>query len=442
MQKNKSLTVIGSKIFVSFPGEGIKNVPAKIDTGADSSSIWASNIKEKNGTLSFILFGPGSAFYNGKIISTKHYQSRTVLSSFGERQFRYKIYLKIKIKNKNINASFYLADRSASRFPILIGRRTLRSKFLVDVARAKTKKKYNILVIDKKPIKSVKRFFENITQDNPKLKFTLITPQDLAFKINNNFSKIEISNSKKDVIDFDLAFFKAVMMDEPAVVALAKHFEQNNVPFFDKANLFIPMADNKLAQYIALQSKGIPVPKSIFMDNENMQRNYTEIKDFLGSPFVLKDILASNGHDNYLISSSREFKTILNKAQGKSLHMIAQEYIENDGDYRILIFGKRVRLVIYRCGSGKSHLNSTSQGGTVKLVEENTLPGYVRKMCLDAAKLLNFDIAGIDMVQDKNNGSWYCLEVNHAPQIATAPPVDAKREKFAEFLEKWLSKGM
>jgi len=43
-----------------------KNVPAKIDTGADSSSVWVSNVRvDKKGILRFNLFGEGSPYYTG-----------------------------------------------------------------------------------------------------------------------------------------------------------------------------------------------------------------------------------------------------------------------------------------------------------------------------------------------------------------------------------------
>ena len=51
----KALPVIGSTEYVSVAG--ITNIPAKIDTGADSSSIWASRINmTEDGVLEFVLF--------------------------------------------------------------------------------------------------------------------------------------------------------------------------------------------------------------------------------------------------------------------------------------------------------------------------------------------------------------------------------------------------
>ena len=62
MSISQNLPVIGSTEFVEI--FGVSAVPAKIDTGADSSAIWASNIDMKeDGTLIFSLFGKKSPFY-------------------------------------------------------------------------------------------------------------------------------------------------------------------------------------------------------------------------------------------------------------------------------------------------------------------------------------------------------------------------------------------
>ena len=130
------LPIIGSIEYVSIEGE-CERIPAKIDTGADTSSIWASDIEvNKQGELSFKLFAEGSPFYSGKVYTTSEYGVKVVRSSNGEEQIRYRTNLPIKVAGKKIHANFTLSDREKNNFPILIGRRTLNKKFLVDVSKA------------------------------------------------------------------------------------------------------------------------------------------------------------------------------------------------------------------------------------------------------------------------------------------------------------------
>ncbi len=136
-QTSQITDIIGSTEYVSVGKSGnYKNIPAKIDTGADSSSIWASKIKiTKDGVLKFVLFDEGSKFYTGKVFSRKDYKVAVVRSATGEEQIRYRTHLRLTVKGKIINALFNLSDRSKNNFPILIGRRTISGKFLVDTSQ-------------------------------------------------------------------------------------------------------------------------------------------------------------------------------------------------------------------------------------------------------------------------------------------------------------------
>ena len=135
METQSQLPIIGSTEFVEIAGA--KKIPAKIDTGADTSAIWASNIDmDKDGILSFALFDQGSPFYTDERISTVDYHIKKVRSSHGDQQIRYQVKLPITINNETFETTFTLADRSRNRFPVLIGRHTLEGKYIVDVSRS------------------------------------------------------------------------------------------------------------------------------------------------------------------------------------------------------------------------------------------------------------------------------------------------------------------
>lgn len=127
--------IIGSTCRVTIVGH-VNSVPAKTDTGADSSSIWASSIfVDASGVLNFELFAPGSQYYTGEVIKTTDYSAARVRSSNGHSEIRYRVRLPIRIEGRRVRALVNLSDRSKNKYPILIGRRTIAGKFLVDVAR-------------------------------------------------------------------------------------------------------------------------------------------------------------------------------------------------------------------------------------------------------------------------------------------------------------------
>ncbi|MGH7142073.1 MAG: RimK/LysX family protein [Candidatus Saccharimonadales bacterium] len=132
--KSRLINTLGSTILVDFPVLGLNKVPAKVDTGAASSSVWASSIDEEDGTLQYVLFDRLSPFYTGQKLSTRAFTYTPIRNSFGHTELRYKVRLQIIISGRTIRASFTLADRAKNSSPVLIGRRTLRGKFLVDVS--------------------------------------------------------------------------------------------------------------------------------------------------------------------------------------------------------------------------------------------------------------------------------------------------------------------
>ncbi len=132
----KQPDIIGRAERIDLLDLDIAGVPAKIDTGADSSAIWVSAVREKADGLHCVFFGPDSPHYTGKtIIFPKDYGTTRVANSFGQKELRYKLKLGIRVKGKLIRATFTLSDRSLKTYPILLGRRLLKGKFLVDVSQ-------------------------------------------------------------------------------------------------------------------------------------------------------------------------------------------------------------------------------------------------------------------------------------------------------------------
>lgn len=129
-------TIIGRAETIDFivgESEYVK-IPAKIDSGAFSSSVWASNIHEEGNELVFTLLGRGHEQYTGNEIRTKKYQVVTIENSFGKSEKRYGIMLRVRFCGKKVTTFFTLADRSKKIYPVLIGRKLLKGRYIVDVS--------------------------------------------------------------------------------------------------------------------------------------------------------------------------------------------------------------------------------------------------------------------------------------------------------------------
>ena len=128
--------IIGRSEVLTFIGTDAVNVPAKTDTGAYRSAVHASNIVvNPDGTLSFDLLGAHPVC--GKMalqMTVSEYKTVWVANSFGHREERFEVKLKVKLGPKIFMAKFTLADRSKKIYPILLGRTLLNDRFLVDTS--------------------------------------------------------------------------------------------------------------------------------------------------------------------------------------------------------------------------------------------------------------------------------------------------------------------
>lgn len=132
--KAEDKSIVGRAEEVTFPELGFGGVPARIDTGAKTSAIWA-DATQTGDTLAITFFGEGSSFYTGETVQATEFATVAVATSTGQVQKRYKVRLLVKMKGRKIRAWFTLADRSTQVYPVLVGRNVLRGKFIVDVQK-------------------------------------------------------------------------------------------------------------------------------------------------------------------------------------------------------------------------------------------------------------------------------------------------------------------
>lgn len=131
---SKQKMMIGRAETVVFPTLADTSLSARIDTGAKTSSIWATDInKQPDGSLIVRIASPDYEIYNHEVVFAD-YETIRVASSMGHVQERYKVKIPIRLGGRRIIASFTLSDRSTQVYPVLIGRSTLNGKFIVDVS--------------------------------------------------------------------------------------------------------------------------------------------------------------------------------------------------------------------------------------------------------------------------------------------------------------------
>jgi hypothetical protein len=125
------LTVIGLREWVALPNLGVAGLRAKIDTGASTSSLHATEIEpfERDGEK-WVRFNA----HLGTVVQLRHRRCeaqlvamKTIKSSNGHSQVRYVIRTTLALGDRVWPVEFTLACRKAMRYRLLLG-----SKALVD----------------------------------------------------------------------------------------------------------------------------------------------------------------------------------------------------------------------------------------------------------------------------------------------------------------------
>lgn len=136
------MRLIGRREFADFPNLGLSGIEAKIDTGAYTSALHCTDIEvksenEKN-VLCFRVFDDSHPEFFEKVHRFEEYSRKVIKNSFGEMEERYVIKTLVRFGGKKISCTLSLSDREGMRYALLIGRRLLKAKFVVDVNKIHT----------------------------------------------------------------------------------------------------------------------------------------------------------------------------------------------------------------------------------------------------------------------------------------------------------------
>jgi hypothetical protein len=127
------MQILGRYDRVDLPELGLSNIHAKIDTGAYTSSLHCHRAEIVDGKLEFILLDEEHPEFTGMKFSFDKFEKRDIRNSFGEVEKRFVIRTDITIFEEVISTEFSLSNRGSLKFPILIGRKILRDRFLINV---------------------------------------------------------------------------------------------------------------------------------------------------------------------------------------------------------------------------------------------------------------------------------------------------------------------
>ena len=270
---------------------------------------------------------------------------------------------------------------------------------------------------------------QDLVQHTNRFDIETVALKELVFDMRPNHAKVTAPLRELDVEDFSLVVFRLWSNQPERAAALAAFLEGKGIPYID--HVVPTIGSSKYACAMARWANGLPFPHTLFSSSAKLKA-YLESEQPLSYPCIVKAALGRKGEDNYLVETKKELIGILHKSP--QTEFVLQQYIPSDCDYRFLVFGSQVALVIKR-QSLDSHIHNTSQGADANLVDAADFSDEVIADVKQAVKVERLDMAGVDVVFDKHTNQHYILEVNRAPQINTGVFAEAKTRALAQYLD-------
>ncbi len=193
-------------------------------------------------------------------------------------------------------------------------------------------------------------------------------------------------------------------------LAVLRHFERQGVAIANSPAAVEAVAD-KLHTLQVLAGAKLPIPKTILgkfpIDVDLVERE-------LGFPVVVKKLRGTRGAGVVLAENRSQFDDLANLLDGatSATDFLFQQYIKasHGRDVRVLVIDGRVVAAMERQstdGGFKSNISLGGEGKPYRPTQE------MAKLAQNVARELNLDIAGIDILFDKNG--YRICEANSAP---------------------------
>jgi ribosomal protein S6--L-glutamate ligase len=188
-------------------------------------------------------------------------------------------------------------------------------------------------------------------------------------------------------------------------------------------------AHDKLLTHITLQKHKVPQPQTFIASTSKAAK---DIIKKLPTPIVLKLPTGTHGKGVMLADSYESASSMVDALAVLKQPFLLQEYIETDStDTRAFVIGDEVVASMKRIavkGEKRANIHAGGRG------EATTLSAQAKKVALQAARAMNAEICGVDMLESIRGPK--VIEVNVSPGlqgITKATGVNVA-EKLAKFL--------
>jgi RimK family alpha-L-glutamate ligase len=173
-----------------------------------------------------------------------------------------------------------------------------------------------------------------------------------------------------------------------------------------------PFLANKFFQqkYFEHHSKIECIPTFKFQGKKDLLRAISTKRIRL--PVIIKPDSGSQGKNIVLARSKRDIDALGNDIS----KLTVQKFVENQGDFRVLMLGGKMIGAIKRTAGKNSFLNNLAQGGSAEKIADSHTLEELHQIASKAASIFDLTFCGVDIIFDTKKTEHYFLEVNTVPE--------------------------
>lgn len=197
-------------------------------------------------------------------------------------------------------------------------------------------------------------------------------------------------------------------------MAVIRHLEKMGVPTYNSAASMDAVKDKLHSQQILAQS-GLPVPATML---GKFPVDVGLVEKQIGFPVVVKTLVGTHGNGVFLCENDRNFDDLMQligqAGGGRETQLLFQQFISasHGRDLRVFVINGRAVAAMERRASDDSFKANFSRGGHVAAFK---LTPALEQLAIETARVLDLNIAGIDILFDKNG--YKICEANSAPDF-------------------------
>ena len=225
-------------------------------------------------------------------------------------------------------------------------------------------------------------------------------------------SSVQLSNFANDpqitrLFDYDIIYYRTGL--EPVgAYFIEELLKKKNIPFINGVYQEHPFLTRKKYQVTVVAEAGVKVPKTLVDTTDD----FDEIAKILGTPFIAKADISSQGRDVHKIDSKEKLAEITPKRKIKEYFY--QECIPHDCDYRVHLVGGTAVSTFSRVPQEGEFRSNEKLGASIHTVSDD-----MQKSLFDLAEkvvsALGQHIPVVDFIPHAKTGELYFMEMNCNP---------------------------